>query len=79
MCVWCVCVCVVCACVCVCVCACVCVCVSCVCVCVSVGPLVLYLRCVLCTPHTGGRAVNSEGRLIPHNFPITDLQQITAS
>ena len=36
------------------------------------------LRCVLCTPHTGGRAVYSEGRLIPHNFPITDLQQITA-
>ena len=36
------------------------------------------LRCVLLTLHTGGRAVYSEGRLIPHNFPTTDLQQITA-
>ena len=25
---------------------------------------------------TGGRVVHSEGRLIPHHFPITDLQQI---
>ena len=27
--------------------------------------------------HTGGRVVYSEGRLIPHQFPITDLQQIS--
>ena len=32
-----------------------------------------------CLLYTGGRAINSEGRLIPHNFPITDLQQITLS
>ena len=28
--------------------------------------------------YTGGRVVYSEGRLIPHQFPITDPQQITA-
>ena len=27
--------------------------------------------------NTGGRAVHSYGRLIPHEFPITDLQQIS--
>ena len=27
--------------------------------------------------YTGGRVVYSEGRLIPHEFPITDSQQIT--
>ena len=27
--------------------------------------------------HTGGRVVHSYGRLIPHEFPITDLQQIS--
>ena len=32
-----------------------------------------------CLLYTGGRAVYSEGRLIPHNFPITDLQQINAT
>ena len=26
---------------------------------------------------SGGRVVHSEGRLIPHEFPITDLQQIS--
>ena len=27
--------------------------------------------------HTGGIVVHSYGRLIPHEFPITDLQQIS--
>ena len=27
--------------------------------------------------HIGGRVVHSYGRLIPHEFPITDLQQIS--
>ena len=27
--------------------------------------------------HSGGSVVHSYGRLIPHEFPITDLQQIT--
>ena len=27
--------------------------------------------------HAGGRVVHSYGRLIPHEFPITDLQQIS--
>ena len=27
--------------------------------------------------HPGGSVVHSEGRLIPHEFPITDLKQIT--
>ena len=27
--------------------------------------------------HSGGRVVHSNGRLIPHEFPITDLQQIS--
>ena len=27
--------------------------------------------------HSGGRVVHSYGRLIPHEFPITDLQQIS--
>ena len=29
--------------------------------------------------HSGGRVVHSNGRLIPHQFPITDLQQISYS
>ena len=29
------------------------------------------------TIHSGGRVVHSYGRLIPHEFPITDLQQIS--
>ena len=28
---------------------------------------------------SGGHVVHSEGRLIPHEFPITDLQQIIVS
>ena len=32
----------------------------------------------ICIPYyVGGRVVHSEGRLIPHEFPITDLQQIS--
>ena len=27
--------------------------------------------------HAGGHVVHSHGRLIPHEFPITDLQQIS--
>ena len=27
--------------------------------------------------HSGGRVVHSYGRLIPHEFPITDLRQIS--
>ena len=27
--------------------------------------------------HSGGDVVHSYGRLIPHEFPITDLQQIS--
>ena len=30
-----------------------------------------------CLHKSGGRVVHSEGRLIPHEFPITDLQQIS--
>ena len=30
-----------------------------------------------CTVCTGGRVVHSYGRLIPHEFPITDLHQIS--
>ena len=35
--------------------------------------------CVFHCPslHPGGRVVHSYGRLIPHEFPITDLQQIS--
>ena len=29
--------------------------------------------------HTGGDVVHSFGRLIPHEFPITDLQQISGT
>ena len=29
--------------------------------------------------HSGGNVVHSEGRLIPHEFPITDLQQISGT
>ena len=39
----------------------------------------MWLLCSIhCTVHnTGGRVVHSYGRLIPHEFPITDLQQIS--
>ena len=30
-----------------------------------------------CTIYAGGHVVHSYGRLIPHEFPITDLQQIS--
>ena len=30
----------------------------------------------ICTHSIGGRVVHSEGRLIPHHFPITEPQQI---
>ena len=34
--------------------------------------------CIHCTLNfSGGRVVHSYGRLIPHEFPITDLQQIS--
>ena len=29
--------------------------------------------------HAGGQAIHSYGRLIPHEFPITDLQQISGT
>ena len=36
--------------------------------------------CIHGTPNfVGGRVVHSYGRLIPHEFPITDLQQISSS
>ena len=35
-------------------------------------------HCILCTLNcAGGIVVHSYGRLIPHEFPITDLQQIS--
>ena len=44
--------------------------------------MALFIHCI--TLHTfytmsctGGRVVHSYGRLIPHEFPITDLQQIS--
>ena len=34
--------------------------------------------CIHCTLNvSGGRVVHSYGRLVPHEFPITDLQQIS--
>ena len=35
--------------------------------------LMIYAPC----SHSGGHVVHSYGRLIPHEFPITDLQQIS--
>ena len=37
----------------------------------------MYTACS--EPYAGGSVVHSEGRLIPHEFPITDLQQISDS
>ena len=34
-------------------------------------------NCTIPPNHAGGRVVHSYGRLIPHEFPITDLQQIS--
>ena len=36
-------------------------------------------KCLLSVVSTGGSVVHSNGRLIPHEFPITDLQQISGS
>ena len=57
-----------------------------ICICIHINLLYLYTpyvrtyvytySCTVCI-HTGGRVVYSEGRLIPHEFPITDLQQIS--
>ena len=36
-----------------------------------------FIQCIHYTAkHSGGDVVHSYGRLIPHEFPITDLQQI---
>ena len=38
----------------------------------------IYICMAFCTlNHAGGNVVHSYGRLIPHEFPITDLQQIS--
>ena len=36
----------------------------------------LHYNCTIPPNLSGGRVVDSYGRLIPHEFPITDLQQI---
>ena len=38
---------------------------------------VYWSEILLLSQHSGGSVVHSEGRLIPHEFPITDLQQIS--
>ena len=40
---------------------------------------VYWSEIILLSQHSGGSVVHSEGRLIPHEFPITDLQQISGS
>ena len=37
----------------------------------------MHFASTLCSEHIGGDVVHSYGRLIPHEFPITDLQQIS--
>ena len=37
----------------------------------------LYFEFLTLSNPVGGRVVHSYGRLIPHEFPITDLQQIS--
>ena len=37
----------------------------------------VYSTVYCCCNNAGGRVVHSYGRLIPHEFPITDLQQIS--
>ena len=37
----------------------------------------LHYNCTIPPNLSGGRVVDSYGRLIPHEFPITDLQQIS--
>ena len=43
----------------------------------SIEQLTLGTLCSFTLNHTDGRVVHSYGRLIPHEFPITDLQQIS--
>ena len=38
---------------------------------------VYWSEILLLSQHSGGSVVHSEGRLIPHEFPITELQQIS--
>ena len=38
---------------------------------------VYWSEILLLSQHSGGSVVHSYGRLIPHEFPITDLQQIS--
>ena len=38
---------------------------------------VYWREILLLSQHSGGSVVHSYGRLIPHEFPITDLQQIS--
>ena len=38
---------------------------------------VYWSEILLLFQHSGGSVVHSEGSLIPHEFPITDLQQIS--
>ena len=39
---------------------------------------VYWSEILLLSQHSGGSVVHSEGRLIPREFPITDLQQISS-
>ena len=43
----------------------------------SIEQLTLSTLCSFTLNHAGGDVVHSYGRLIPHEFPITDLQQIS--
>ena len=38
---------------------------------------VYWSEILLLSPHSGGSVAHSYGRLLPHEFPITDLQQIS--
>ena len=40
---------------------------------------VYWSEILLLSQHSGGSVVHSYGRLLPHEFPITDLQQISGS
>ena len=39
--------------------------------------MVMHFEFLTLSNHSGGSVVHSYGRLIPHEFPITDLQQIS--
>ena len=39
--------------------------------------LIKFISIILVCTKSGGHVVHSYGRLIPHEFPITDLQQIS--